>query len=905
MRISPWTAASCGWRKSIDGWQRRMSWRCARACRASLVAGIAVLLAATQGLPPLAAQEATTGWGQATNLSRSGAASQPVIVPGIEHSLQVFWWDRFDGIMRAEFDGSAWLPAVHAPILSPSESGAAESPIEAMPQIMADGDGRAHAFWIAMQGEASPTSTLFHCVYDTLAQQWTVPEPVAEGVAGWRAFSDRSGRTHLVYVRSAASASAPAGVYYTALSSGNYAWMPARVVVQSTYARLVSEEEACLGGAADAEGNVVLAWYDPRDGVLRTTRSSDFGVYWSEPQLVPVEGAKVSCLVATSRLTFVAIWQVPSEGMEQILYEQRSRDGGSTWSEPERVLASLEAPGSEIALTAEPDGGLLFAAGPGSYGLLLAQRVAEGASEKDTSGWSQPLTIGLAVRNRETRETVSLESLRMALSDRHVAIVGVGQDEEIWALRRPLDDLAWAWETESSWSSPTRIDVETPTQDMPTIAAGSDGRVYAVWASNSQDGGTVLMMSSQKGSSWSAPVAFLGSPTARVENLSLMVRKDWYLLVWNDSETGSAYFTRGAVLEGKTSLEPGEVDRVPVPAQTCEFVLDAEIAEDPHGRVHLVYTVPLDRGRGVYYLRSDDKAVTWSDPVRVFDAAAGGWQRLGQTALAVDSAGSVYAAWTRQSMVRGTPEGVYFAKSSDGSHWSPATQIASGLMERPSLGTCRQGQLHVVWYDAGRAVWRHALSRDAGQEWTAARDLRGMATDGTIGLAYDPAGSVHVLGVVRSSVGDLYLRYVSWDPEGAFWTDPVDLMLPVREIGVLGVSASLTSALGRLDALIGLQDVADGETGQQEVWSTSRVVPTTGATEAWIATLPPPTATFEPSATPTSMATEETARALPEALLRTVDVGPLELSGLGLAGLAIVSLLVGAALVHRARRLQH
>ncbi len=859
--------------------------------------------------PAVRAQEGATGWGQATNLSRSGSASQPLIVRGPGQALQAFWWDRFDGLMGAWFDGTSWLPAARTPVLYASEGGFEAKPLDAMPRIVADGSGRAHAFWVAAQGTATArTGALCHAAFDAATQTWMVSQFVSDSVVGWEAFSDASGRTHVVYVRPTETTSDPAGVYYTSLSSGDQVWSAPRIVVASIYARLLTADQVRLAGAADGAGLVIVAWYDPRDSTLQTARSSDYGISWEGPQQVPVAGAEVPLLASPTRGVILALWHVtpdgPAAGMQRTLYQQLSLDGGGTWDGPERVVPSLATPGAELALDAVPDGGLLLVAGLGSYGLALSQWSAEQTTGEEQAGWSKPLSIGLAIRNPDTGETVSLEAMRMAVTANQVAIVGAGQDGEVWAVRRPLHDLAWTWEASSPWATPERMASEGARPVLPAIAGGLDGRLHAVWAAATEDGGTVLMTTSQDGSLWAPSVQALLSATQRVENFSLVVSGEWGHLIWCDGEEGSVYYSRGSIRPESTTIAWDEVHRLPAPAQTGGIMLAPQMTVDLSGRLHVAYVVPLDEGRGVYYTRSDDRGTTWSDPLQVFDAVEEGWRRLGQTALAVDADGSLYVAWVRQSLLQGAPEGVYLASSPDGLTWSVAQPIAEGAAEEPLLGIAQHEQVHVAWHDVKTDAWQYAWSRDAGQSWSPPGDVPGMAaTAGSLSLTYDRAGALHLLGVVGSPSGEKSLRYVAWSADRGEWSVASDLRLDALDGDVLGVVGTVAAELGRLDVLIGLLDATGEGTATEQIWQTSLALSPSEPLVALPPTaVPRPTATAAPSATPAVAPTAAIDSTPPDAPFPTVSIGPLKLSWPSVGGLALVALLVAVIVAGRGAR---
>jgi hypothetical protein len=89
-----------------------------------------------------------------------------------------------------------------------------------------------------------------------------------------------------------------------------------------------------------------------------------------------------------------------------------------------------------------------------------------------------------------------------------------------------------------------------------------------------------------------------------------------------------------------------------------------------------------------------------------------------------------------------------------------------------------QGQtVHVIWAAGSQAYRHHRFSTDAGQTWSAPRqifgELQGQAFDG---LAVDGAGRVHFFGQIRYPLG-IYHAY--WDQTQ--WTPPSWIYLIAQE----------------------------------------------------------------------------------------------------------------------------
>ncbi len=855
---------------------------------------------------PAAWGEASAGgWGQPTNLSQSGSASQPVVIGARGGAaLQAFWWDQFDGLMTARF-GETWSPAQAAPILVWDTGRQEAVPLAKMPQIVADGVGGAHAFWLPTDtGQGLTADVLYHAAYSSRGQTWSALQQVADGVIGWAAFPDAAGTLHVAYVRQTQTALMPAGVYHTALRAGATDWPAPRVVSASIYARLMTASQVRLAGAADEAGNVNLAWYDPREARMLIARSPDGGQSWQEARAVPVPEAAFPLLAAPARGEVLALWRASVGGMGLALYQQSSHDGGSTWDPPQRVLPDLAAPGQETALVEVSQGRLLLVAGLGTYALTVSEWTAAGAEPGAGAGWSEPLSVALAVQGSEASGVASLEVLRLWANADYLAVVGQGQDGEVWALRRPYGDVAWQRGEAASWSTPAGASQAGARSSAPAVAAGRDGRLYAVWAEALDESGTTIMYASGDDSGWEQAVQALHVEAQEVEDLSIAVGAEWLYVVWGEPETGAIYTVRASLPRESGAAMWGEAVRLPVPVGAEGAAVSPHLVVDLRGRLHAVYAVPLDEDRGVYYVWSDSQGLTWSEPSRVFDAVVAGWRRVGETSLAVDTDGTVYVAWARLALLTGVPEALCLAESHDGGiDWSGAYAMAEGPVGTPLLGVSQQGQVHLLWHDTARDVWMARTSPDAALNWSDPAEVPGSAAaEGAASLTYDLAGHLYLLAVTRDAVGEPMLRYSSWSSEGGQWGAASDFRLSSVGGGQVSVAAALAAESGQLHALVSCVE-GTGEQSARWTWHTHRAVaPVEVIAPAPSTPTPLPRATRTPTPATPAQPTPVIDPRAPHAGGRSVGLGPLSLPLTAVIGLALVALsVVGVAVMRETR----
>jgi hypothetical protein len=285
----------------------------------------------------------------------------------------------------------------------------------------------------------------------------------------------------------------------------------------------------------------------------------------------------------------------------------------------------------------------------------------------------------------------------------------------------------------------------------------------------------------------------------------------------------------------------------------------ADLATDGE-TLFAVYSVPLNEHRGVYFLRSDDRGVTWSAPALLFDAAANGWASVQQSQILVDQRGRLHAIWVQTSL---PPDnslmGVYYARSEDGgATWSSPVEVSNGVGGWPQLVASNTDQLHLVWAKPVNDDFDlvHRWSPDGGVSWSEPvriPDLRQVAPRAAV--ATDGADNLYLLGLEQSLQGTGSLFYLRWD--GQNWTEKENVPLGYNLDANTGVNATIVSTgklavVYRVRALFSTDPAyAFGYTERPIEVQTAEVVPTqTPVPQATATNTPVPTATTTPSPTP-------------------------------------------------------
>ena len=786
-----------------------------RIATALLVILLAALAAPAQGQTP--AQE----WALTTNLSRSGSAAEPVLVLGPEGNMQAFWWDRFDGLMTAAMDGIAWQPATLANLLVPdpraiapvdAEEPPALIPIGAMPQMVADGQGTIHAFWLVERGGFAARTTdpvpavpsLAHASSPMGASDWSQPELLVEGALTWHVFADPEGGLHLAYVRTLHSAEQPAGVYYTRLYGEPLQWEPPRLAQASIYARLLSSDEARVAGVADATGAVVLAWRDPRMGEPTYLRSDDGGESW-RTTAAPLEHASHPTLAYLGPGRLVAVWEVGLSDNQVSHYQQVSTDAGLIWGEPRWVPREAARYGTPALRQAGSAGDAWLVSGEGGPYLSLCRWRPDPSTDADQGEWSLANTVAVNIHDAETDRTVSLEEIRVAVDDRWLHLIGRGQDGEVWAMRRETGGIAWAFSSDTPWTEPLAIWEDNTGADMPAVVGDAAGTVHAWWIAASDVGrsGVALWYAQRTGDEWAPATAVFALEEQAQHPTATLVESRVHLL-WTSGRVGTIGHSSVFQDRAATASEWATIRRLPLPAEAGGASSPQMIA-DGAGGLHVIYAVPLNESRGIYYVHSEDGGNSWSEPLTVVHAAKAGWPSVDAPDLAIAEDGSLWATWIRVPLTDGHGEAVYLANSTNGgSTWSPPLLVSEGPCSEPRLALLGQADIHLFWIDESDArVWSYRRSADGGTAWTPIETVPGMSSlQGSPDLAYDARGSIHLTGVSYEASDGWLVRHASWDAGSSAWSEVGRFRLSALYRPRGGVSLALLPERGRLHALL-------------------------------------------------------------------------------------------------------
>jgi uncharacterized repeat protein (TIGR01451 family) len=299
---------------------------------------------------------------------------------------------------------------------------------------------------------------------------------------------------------------------------------------------------------------------------------------------------------------------------------------------------------------------------------------------------------------------------------------GNGADMSIYYASKPAG---------GAWSVPLDLSGPNIYSSSPVLAIDDAGTVYAAW-----DNGVITCRSKLKGGSWSAPANLSDSGAI---SLQIAVDHSGRLhFLYQDSNS----LNYRVMVGGQWSARETVTDDSTSPA----------MAVDASGTVHVVWSktmsFPSYSGQGIYY-SSRPQDGSWTAPSLV--SANGSLPPSDYApALAVDTAGTLYAVWQTtntgiefavkqpggdwgaavllagnganariveyhgkigvafsRQYLNPSKESIFYTETPDGIHWSQPRPITPSLSNAsfPNLAVGPEGRIGMVYYQYGQAIY--------------------------------------------------------------------------------------------------------------------------------------------------------------------------------------------------------
>ena len=313
------------------------------------------------------------------------------------------------------------------------------------------------------------------------------------------------------------------------------------------------------------------------------------------------------------------------------------------------------------------------------------------------------------------------------------------------------------------WSEPYQLSSGDGKASEGYLVADQYGYVHCFWTETLfANQTTVIKYARFDGTTWTKPNDIYVTNQGIV-NVSPVVDQQGILhIAWAEGLIGPAYYTYAPADNALSAQNWAKPVKINVPARVVHLRADSK------GILHMLY-IDQTETAGVYYVRSEDQGITWSEPLWLDPDILPG-HIPDSLSFELDDNDGLHAVWfygTREE--NETPDLVRYAHSLDGGHtWSTPflidrqNETSNHMLTFAGPVMTVQGQnVHVIWA-AGSLPYRfHRFSSDAGRTWSKPEqifgELHGQAFDG---LTVDGAGRVHFFGQIRYPMG-IYHAY--WD----------------------------------------------------------------------------------------------------------------------------------------------
>lgn len=824
-------------------------------------------------------------WSAPINLSQSGATDAPRLVVDSTGVIHVAWLDEFDGLVYTKRTDGDWSPPEVAAI--PSE--------EYSPLLLADSNNDMHAFWVDADG------VLFYSwtdANDFVDDGWSNPIELAESVLVFDAAVDAGDFLHVAFIQFSNIENAPSGVYYRQLSNLSIIWTEPVLLYSSPYFRSLTVEDAVvdltLAESEEGQPTVMVAWDNrPRKKIIMAA-SPDRGRTWGEPKiLVESENSTVSItphfvdaqLVDQSLLL---VWKELGEGTDCTQFYRFFSPEGEALDSAYPMLKELPAcPENSKLIPGRGDFTLLQTAVFGEI-YMLAWNGAE---------WSLPqLQQELAAFvDPETSQPITLACLQTYLTQTNeLYLVGcdTGEGGDIWFTSREITEIDSWYPHPSAWKTPVTFGVASGIVTSADMVSDEAGNYYALWTSMrhnspaSQGRMDIHYAYSFQGN-WS-DIRSLEPPFGNARQLSSALdNRGRLFVVWSGGNLGEIYFTWTNTLTADTVIKWAEPVALPVP-RAVGSAPDIVIADD--GAIFVVYAIPLNENRGIYVIRSNDRGLTWTEPVQVVDATNTQWEILDEPVLAITQNGHLHLLFS-QFPPPGIPgdSSIYFTKSMDGGEtWQLPELVAEGTITWKEIGGRGHQTVYRLWQEKKNDVtitWLDASS-DGGDTWGVQSSFTNPdPKPGPLDLELDRAGYLHLVQISEDDQGLLQLREWTWD--GNLWAASLSQTIGEGNLDDAGYELAIEVTLkDELGVLITKPKSDPSEVGIDVIFTTRalelppQITPTSETNQP--TPIPGPTATTSPILDPTPTSTTPPVETTPDALDSTpVDANALDMQIFG------------------------
>jgi hypothetical protein len=401
------------------------------------------------------------------------------------------------------------------------------------------------------------------------------------------------------------------------------------------------------------------------------------------------------------------------------------------------------------------------------------------------------------------------------------------------------------------WSTPVPLGAYW----FPDVAADGSGRVHAVWSSGA-DGFDTVMYAAREDVGWSQPADIAamrqiagGSEASRpallVDNRNVLHLTYRYTSIYySQAPAGGA----GVPVFWRTPLEIDEG-------------YFSRVVQDRQGVLHLVFTQNV-QAEGcrvcyhVYYIRSVDDGLSWSDPVDISVQLTG----AAKPQIIVDAQDNLHVVWESgyggsYGQLSDPTTAMYVASYDGGDSWlqpyrfDPTRGASTDAMARNiTIAEDGSGNLVVVWWAIPEDVVYYQLSRNAGRTWSQPAPIPGVlgiwalyqSRLDSYATAVDSADRVHLVMAGRRFVEqtNAELLHLIWDSSS--WSPPTVIASYERDMPEWPrIAVGLGNQLHVVWFVRDAENIFNSDAGNYQVWYASSTTNSPAIASVAVPAIPP------------------------------------------------------------------
>ena len=403
------------------------------------------------------------------------------------------------------------------------------------------------------------------------------------------------------------------------------------------------------------------------------------------------------------------------------------------------------------------------------------------------------------------------------------------------------------------WSTPVSLGAYW----FPDVAVDGSGRVHAAWSSGA-DGFDTVMYAAKTADNWSQPVDVAAirqiagggeatRPALLVDNRNILHLTYRYTSIYYSQAPAG-----GAGVPGywRSSLEIDEG-------------YFSRMVQDSQGVLHLIFTQNVQTPGcricyHIFYMRSIDDGLTWTDPVDISVQLTG----AAKPQIIVDAQNNLHVVW--ESGYGGSygqladPTTVMYVASYDGGEsWSRPLQLdptrgasTAAMARNVTIAEDGNGNLITVWWAIPEDVVYYQLSRDAGRTWSLPTPIPNVlgiwalyqSRLDSYATAVDSAGRVHLVMAGRRFAEQprAELLHLIWD--GASWSPPTVITSYEQDMPEWPrIAVGLGNQLHVVWFVRNAESLFNSDAGNYQVWYASSTTNSPAIAPVDVPAIPPPT----------------------------------------------------------------